>query len=285
MLFVQYQYQYLVPGSMQQDHYVMHQFANGEYTLKLEAVVAGKKCVVLGSLTASPEQSLQLLLLLTTLKKSGASKLVLFSPYLGYQRQDNCIVGEPCGLQFADTLLHAAGVDQIITVEPHNFAALSSLKVPIYCHSVESIFYDDIARFVALGFGFVFPDAGAAMRYGWLLQKFPTIAQGYFTKKRLGDFVQLADFQGKVACKAIIYDDILDSGITLVQTCIALRSMGVEEIVIFVTHAFFHGDAWLDLFRLGVVALYCTNSLSTADAMNHPQIKVLSTVFLLQKSI
>ncbi len=83
----------------------------------------------------------------------------------------------------------------------------------------------------------------------------------------------------------IIYDDILDSGQTMLQVCIALRQMGVEEIVIFVTHAFFHGYAWHDLWNCGVKKLYCTNSLPSAHQIKHLEIHVKSIAEFLQKSI
>lgn len=285
MLFVQDQYRYLVTESMQQEHYLVSQFANQEYSLKIEALIQGQKCTVLGSLTAPADQSLQLLLLLHTLRKAGVVRLALFSPYLGYQRQDRLDVGLSHGLQWADAMLHAAGVQQIVTIEPHNQQSLMTLQVPVVSYSAEYIFEQEMAHFVDLGFGFIFPDAGAALRYHWVLERFPAATQGYFTKSRLHGMVELQAFQGKVGRKVIIYDDILDSGQTLVQVCIALRQLGVEEIVVFVTHAFFHGQAWNDLWNLGVKALYCTDSVPAAHQIKHLQIYVKSTAYLLQKSI
>lgn len=285
MLFVQDQYRYLVKEAMQQEHYLISQFANQEYALKVESFVQGQKCTVLGSLTAPADQALQLLLLLHTLRKAGAARLVLFSPYLGYQRQDKLDNGVSHGLQWADAMLHAAGVQQIVTIEPHNQQFLMTLQVPVVSYSAEYIFEHEMAHFVSLGFGFIFPDAGAALRYHWVLEKFSAAPQGFFVKTRVHGMIELQSFQGKVGRKVIIYDDILDSGQTLIQICIALRQMGVEEIVIFVTHAFFHGQAWNDLWNLGVKAFYCTDSLPAAHQIKHLQIYVKSTAHLLQKSI
>jgi ribose-phosphate pyrophosphokinase len=285
MLFVQDQYQYLVEKSMHQEHYLVSQFDNQEFVLKVTLAVYGKKCLILGSLTAPAEQALQLLLLLHTLSKAGATHLTLFSPYLGYQRQDKFDIGSSHGLQWADVMLYAADVQQIITIEPHCHQSLVALKVPVVSYSAEHIFEQEMAHFVSLGFGFVFPDAGAVLRHHWISKKFPISAQGFFSKQRLHGMVDLQAFQGKVGRKVIIYDDILDSGQTLLQICIALRQMKVEEIVIFVTHAFFHGQAWNDLWSLGVKMLYCTNSLPSADQIKHLNIHVKSIAYLLQKSI
>jgi len=285
MLFVQDQYQYLMSEFMHQEHYLVSKFSNQELFLTLTSIVHNQRCVVLGSMTAPEDQALELLFLLHTLHKSGANKLVLFSPYLGYQRQDQLNVGSSHGLQWADAMLHAAGVEQIITIEPHNYQSLTSLKIPTLSYTAEYFFEQEMAYFVSLGFGFVFPDAGAAFRYNWIVEKFPAALQGFFIKKRLNGMVELESFQGKVSRKVIIYDDILDSGQTLIQICIALRHMGVEEIVIFVTHVFFHGQAWNDLWSLGVKILYCTDSLPSAHQIRHPQIYVKSITYFLKKSI
>ena len=285
MLFVQDQYQYLVTKSMNQERFLVSQFDNQEFLLTLPSMVFGKKCVVLGSLTAPADQVLQLLLLLHTLREFGAASVILFSPYLGYQRQDGLAAGVSHGLQWADRMLDAVGVSQIVTIEPHNQQSLTLLKIPVFSYSAQSIFELEIAHFVDLGFGFVFPDAGAAMRYSWILERFPTVSQGCFIKQRSQGMINIKSFQGKVGRKVIVYDDILDSGQTLLQICIALRHMDVEEIVVFVTHAFFNGQAWNALWSLGVKSLYCTDSLPQAHQIKHLNIHVKSIAFFLQKTL
>ncbi|MBP6869314.1 ribose-phosphate pyrophosphokinase [Candidatus Babeliales bacterium] len=283
MLFVQDQYQYLVTKSMTQEHYLVSQFENKEYLLKLESLVQGQKCIVVGSLTAPAEQVLQLLLLLHSLREQGALQVILFAPYLGYQRQDSFEIKTCCGLQWADSMLFAAGVDQIITLETHCPSFLPLLKVPVIVHNSSIFFEEEMTYFIAAGFGFIFPDAGAVARSSWILEKFPQVNYGHFQKNRVHGVVQFEKFQGKVGRKVMIVDDIVDSGQTLVQLCIILRQLGVEEIVVFVTHAFFHGQAWNDLWSLGVKLLFCTNSLPKSDQVRHPQIQCKFINFLLQK--
>jgi ribose-phosphate pyrophosphokinase len=285
MVFVQEQYKYLVKDVAHRDEYFITQFANQEYSIQLAGSVYGQTCIVVGSLTAPEDQALQLLLLLHTLHASGATRLILFAPYLGYQRQDDKQVGLSCGLQWADAMIYAVGVHQIITLEQHSQQVLASCKVPIVSFSLEHIFHEEIAYFVELGFSFIFPDAGAVLRHRWLVDKFPHVLQGSFIKKRQHGMIEFENFLGKVGRKVIIFDDILDSGQTLIQICIALRHMGVDEIVIFVAHAFFHGSAWNDLWSLGVKVLYCTDSLPSAYNLRHIQIRQKSIRYFLQKII
>lgn len=283
MLFVQDQYQYLMKDIVLQEHYVVEQFANQEYIIKSLPIVLHKKCLVIGSLTSSADQALSLLLLLYTLVQEGAEQLVLYSPYLGYQRQDFQLIGQSQGLQWADTMLQATGIDRIIAIDPHCQDYLSKLQVLVVAQTTESIFDQEMAYFVSIGFTFIFPDQGAAIRYHWIQEIFPSVSQGWFLKKRNMHEVDLQNFNGKLSKKVMICDDILDSGQTLLQTCLALKQMGVQEIVIFVSHAFFNGAAWNDLWSLGVKVLYCTNSTLQSHQIDHPSIHVKSIIPLLQK--
>ncbi len=283
MLFVQEQYQYLVKNVVMQENFFVEQFENQEFILKLSSSVLDKKCLVIGSLLAPTEQAMSLLLLLHTLVQEQAAQVVLYAPYLGYQRQDLHKIGKSQGLLWADAMLHATGIQGIVTVESHCENLLPSLQVPVITQSVETIFDLDMANLVSVGFTFVFPDFGAVERSAWISELFPAVSQGYFFKKREHGTIELCNFQGKIGRKIIIYDDILDSGQTLIQVCIALKQMHVDEIVIFVAHAFFHGAAWNDLWSLGVKILFCTNSAPQVNQMYHPQIRVRSIMPLLQK--
>lgn len=285
MLFFQDQYKYLVDAFAQKKSYSIKQFANQELVIKLQSDITDKKCIVVGSLTTPQDQALSMLLLLHTLKIQGACSITLYSPYLGYQRQDNYFTGRSQGILFADAMLFAAGVHQIVTLEPHCAQLFNQLQVPVFAQNVEQLFIQEIAYYVSMGFTFVYPDHGSAGRSNWIHNLFPSVWQGFFSKTRDFEIVDVYNFQGKVGSKVIIYDDILDSGQTLIQICMALNLMHVQEIVVFVTHAFFHGAAWNDLWQLGVKILYCTDSTPQAYQINHPRVVVKSIVPLLKKIV
>lgn len=285
MLFFQEQYQYLAAFFSEQKSYQVRQFENQEIVIKLFDDVHDRKCMVVGSLSAPPEQFLALLLLLHTLMQEKASSVILYSPYLGYQRQDFYKIGRSQGYLWTDAILASLGPVKVVTLEAHNRDQLSLASVPVLVQTPDLIFGHDIAHFVSLGFTFVYPDVGATKRSTWISSLFPDVSYGFFLKKRNFQELSVHDFQGKIGKKVIVYDDILDSGQTLIQTCIALKLMGVEEIVIFVTHAFFHGNAWNDLWGLGVKALYCTNSTPQSHKINHQHIHVVPITPLIKNII
>lgn len=283
MLFIQPQYAYLINHLSNTRTYKATYFAHQEIFIQLIDDVMDKNCIVIGSLHGPANQAVELLALLDTLKRSGARCVTLCSPYLGYGRQDKKTVGSLQGLDFADTLLSAVGVDHLWTIEPHNPTIFTSLKVPVTATSGFMIFSDDIIRLLEQGYSIIFPDKGAYHRNLAILENFKITNFGYFTKSRHPDGSLTVDaFYGKHTNKIILYDDILDSGATMVTACKALQSMKITNITICVTHAFFHGTIWHELLTKYVERILCSNSLESTDQIKHPKIIIKNIRFLLQ---
>ena len=281
MIFIQPEYRYLLKSADQVGEYEVGTHSNHEIFIKLHHEVAGKICHVIGCLAAAPEKALELLLLCHTLKKEGALKVSLISPYLGYSRQDQNHGFKSYGLKWAFDSLAACGVDEIITLDIHNahFEGVISLASHLIIISPLPLWEPYFYQYAQQGYSFVLPDKGAYDRYEFLHR----YVWAYFEKKRSIDDVKIVGMQGKVQQKVVIVDDILDSGQTLLQTCIMLQSMGVQEIVIFVTHGVFSKNSWNEVFALGVKFVYCTNSLPGAAFLQHPCIKIVSIRNLLDK--
>jgi ribose-phosphate pyrophosphokinase len=282
MIFVQRQYAYLVPALQQKKYHIVY-FENQERQIQLEDYeIQGAVCTVVGSLTVCPEQVIELFILLHTISLLKPKALILFSPYLGYQRQEKFVQGKSWGMDWAFTMLKSVGVSEIITLEPHFIHLPEPAIIPIKFYQSDMWFDDLVVEYITKGFHFLFPDQGAYIRHNWLVRYYPDAYAGYFTKYRNGNAMSLGRFHGIMAFKIIIYDDILDSGVTMRAVCQVLQAMGVQEIVIFVTHAFFHGSAWQELWDLGVQVIYCTNSLPHAQFITSFNVSVKSIDFCLQ---
>jgi ribose-phosphate pyrophosphokinase len=61
--------------------------------------------------------------------------------------------------------------------------------------------------------------------------------------------------------RAIVYDDILDTGDTLVACCERLVEAGAKRISVFATHGLFTGSNWHRLWELNVERITCTDSV------------------------
>ena len=84
-----------------------------------------------------------------------------------------------------------------------------------------------------------------------------------------------------VGQQAVIVDDILDTGGTLVSCCEQLQQRGVRDITILITHGLFTGMLWQKLWTLGVKRIYCTDTVPPAQERPVENISTLSVLPLL----
>jgi ribose-phosphate pyrophosphokinase len=179
-------------------------------------------------------------------------------------------------------LLGASGLSEVLTVDVHSPRARALFPVPVISLSPAPLFADIIA---GLGLGdptVVAPDEGARSRCESVRQ-----AAGigrpvaWFSKARGPEGIAHSPVHGAVGRQAILVDDILDTGATLLSACEALRRAGTQEIVIMATHGLFSGPHWKRLWKLGVTRIYCTDTNPRPPAAAAEPITVLSVASLL----
>ena len=61
--------------------------------------------------------------------------------------------------------------------------------------------------------------------------------------------------------RAVVVDDILDTGGTLVSCCRQLRDAGVRQIGVIATHGLFTGEHWRALLSEGVQQIWITDTV------------------------
>ncbi len=272
----------LEPGAFQ-----IARFENGELHAHVETPVTAQSCLVLGSIAPPDEQLLSVLLLAHTLKKEGASQVTAVFPYLGYARHDKNTPGQSLATAWAGSLIRASGYDRAITVDVHSEKTKQLFPVPLVSLSPAGLFAEAIARYGLSEATLVAPDEGAIARCeavrtaaGMSCSKIP-----YFEKHRTETGIIHDGPIGEVSRRAVIIDDILDTGATLLSACEKLSKTGVEEIEVMVTHGLFTGTRWKDLYRLGVKRIFCTGSVPLPAGVDGQSIVRLSITPLLAKEL
>ena len=262
-------------------------FENGELHAHVTTPVVGQHCVVLGSIAPPDEQFLSSSLLIHTLKKEGASQVSAVFPYLGYARHDKDQPGQSLATAWAGSLVKASGCDRLITVDVHSEESKRLFSVPIVSLSPAGVFAEAISRCDLTAATIVAPDEGAIGRCeavraaaGMSPSKIP-----YFKKHRTETGITHAGPIGDVGREAVIIDDILDTGSTLVSACENLSLAGVDEISVMVTHGLFTGARWKDLYRLGVRRIFCTDSVPLPAGVDRRSIVRLSITPLLAQEL
>jgi ribose-phosphate pyrophosphokinase len=263
----------------------VQRFANRELSLAVETEVGGRRCVVLGSIAPPDEQMLALAMAADTLKRQGAARVIALLPYMAYARQDRAEPGKGLGIAWAGEVLRASGVDELVTIDIHSRRAAELLQMPVTSLSPAELFAAEMERLDLLDATIVAPDEGAIGRSRAVAEAAgidrPIV---HLRKERTAAGVVHRELLGEVGRRAVVVDDILDTGATLVSCCEELARRGTEETVAMITHGLFTGDRWKELLSQGADLCVTDSVPSVAD---HPPegVRVLSVRPLIEQAL
>lgn len=218
-------------------------FADGEIMPVSDIAVRGKDVYVVASTCTPVNQNLmELLLFIDSLKRASAKSITIALTYYGYARQDRKVSGrQPIGAKLVADLLQTAGVTKIIAVDLHNTAIQGFFDIPI----------DDIRGQFTLAkaiqrtqekFTVVSPDHGGTVRARTLAELLSDdIKICIIDKRRTGvNQTEVMGLIGEIKGQnAVIIDDIIDTGGTIIKAAETLKRNGAKKVVIAATHGIF----------------------------------------------
>lgn len=239
-------------------------FPDGESYLRIETRVTGQHCIILANLSHPDEKFLPLVFLAATLRELGAASVGVVAPYLSYMRQDRRFVdGEAVTSRiFAKQI--SQQVDWLVTVDPHlhRYRSLDEIySIPtraVQAAPILAAWLSTQTHVVLIG-----PDAESEQWVSEIAaQSGHPFAVG--NKQRHGDrdvVVSLPDLTRYVGCTAIIIDDVISSGQTLLRCVQALKSQQFKQIECIAVHGIFADAIDKLLMAQGVTRLITTNSI------------------------
>ncbi len=241
------------------------QFPDDESYLRIEQDVAQQDIFILATLDRPNEKFLPLIFLADTLKELGAKSVSVIAPYLSYMRQDcRFHAGEAItSRSFAQSL--SRHIDGLITVDPHlhRYHNLNEIySVPAIAVSAEAVLAERLT-----GYGkntvLVGPDAESAQ---WLqrLSEYSGLPYVVGEKQRLGDRsvkIVLPDMSAYQNYTAVMMDDVVSSGQTLLQCLAELRKQGIQTVDCLAVHGIFVDQVDEQLKQQGLRQLITTNSI------------------------
>ncbi len=243
-------------------------FPDGDIYLKFNAAVKGHIVAIMQSFQPKPEQSLlRVLFAAHTARDLGARKVILVAPYLAYMRQDARFnPGEAVSSKIVGSLLSSA-FDRVITFDPH-IHRYKSIRDVFRCAATRltanSLMADYIKRrYPKNDYAIIGPDWES---YQWAehIAKRMGAPVTVFRKKRLSSYkvqvrmVNPLPLKGK---KAIIVDDIISTGHTMVEAAKQLRKAGVKSISAVCVHPLFVGKALQKMRKAGISRIVSTNCI------------------------
>jgi ribose-phosphate pyrophosphokinase len=229
------------------------EFEDGEHKARPLDDFAGADVYVVHSLHGGPRQSAndklcRLLFFIGALKDAGAGRVTAVTPYLCYARKDRRTKpNDPVTTRYVAGLFESVGTDCVVTLEVHNPAAFENAS---RCRTVAltgtPLFADYIKKNLANEkLSVISPDAGGMKRAELLRQTLETalghpVGKGLAEKYRSAGVVSGDLFVGEVAgTTALIVDDLISTGGTLLRAARAARAAGARRVLALVTHGLF----------------------------------------------
>lgn len=232
-------------------------FEDGEHKIRSLESVRGRDAYVVQSLHGGDGESvndklIRLLFFIGALKDAAAARVTAVVPYLGYARKDRKTKSrDPVATRYVAGLFESVGTDRIVTMDVHNLAAFqNAFRCRTEHLEAAGLFAEHFAALLAgREAAVVSPDAGGIKRADWfrtlLTRATGNDATGGFMEKyRSRDVVSGGAFVGDVAGRvAIIVDDLISSGTTMLRSAHACRDHGASGVYAVATHGLFVGDA------------------------------------------
>lgn len=266
-------------------------FPDGERRVQIQERVVDEDCVVVQP-TATPvdENYMELFFLCDGLKRSGARSVTLVIPYLGYQRQDHVFrTGEAVSLEVVIKFLEEVGIDRVIAFDFHSVKIPELFKIPVDHLSAMPLFAEVIKKrgFLTEDTVLVSPDMGGIRRVKILSELLDGMTYAAIEKERdlITGKVEARGIEGKTARRAIIVDDMISSGSTMIKAAELLISKGTEEVYVFATHAIFSADAPELLEASKIAEVYVTDTVYIPKDKYFAKLNVLSVGEMIAREI
>ncbi len=250
-------------------------FADGENYLRLdiedETAVQGSETIIVQSTgpSASGNQNarlFELLMMISAIKRMGASKIIVVIPYLAYARQDK--VFRPGECEFANIILKTIDlmeINELYVVDVHAPDVLKELitnKV-VNIDSMKAL-ADYIKGIGAKDIVVVSPDKGAVERSKAFAKHFgDNVPVEYFEKKRDVKTGEI-EMEGKLTLKdkdVVISDDIIATGGTMAKAIEISKKSGANKIFAVATHALLLEQAKFRILSAGADEIIGTDSI------------------------
>jgi ribose-phosphate pyrophosphokinase len=233
------------------------EFEDGEHKSRPLVNIRNRDVFVIQSLYADAKESgndklLRLLFFIGALRDASAARVTAVVPYLAYARKDaKTQTRDPVMTRYVAQLFEAVGTDRVLTLDVHNLAAFQNA---FRCHTdhleATKLF---VAHWAPLlknepRVTVVSPDIGGIKRaerfrqaLARTLDQEPTLA--FMEKARARGMLRTGRLAGDVGETAIIIDDLISTGGTLLQAAIACRDRGATQVFAAATHGLFTGDS------------------------------------------
>jgi ribose-phosphate pyrophosphokinase len=257
-------------------------FANGEtYCRYLESIRGADVFIVQSCAPPVNDHLIELLIMIDAAKLASANRITAVMPWFPYSRQDKkSAPREPITAKLVAEMLEGAGADRVLTMDLHAGQIQGFFKIPVDHMTALPLFAqyyrdkglhgDDIVC--------VAPDPGRAK----MGTKFAEMLEADFAMMRKTrpeqEVASITEVSGRVRGKvAIMSDDIIVTGGTLIAGARALKEAGAADVYACATHALMPEQA-LEKLAASELAEIAVSDTVPIDPVRAPEKIIVRTV-------
>jgi ribose-phosphate pyrophosphokinase len=263
-------------------------FQNGETRIKLHDNVRGCDVFVIQP-TCSPvdHHLMELLLLIDGLRRASAARVTAVIPYYGYAKQEKKTSGrEPISAKLVANLIRTAGADRVLTMDLHAPAIEGFFDIPVDHLQAGPMLADYIRDLNLPNPVVVSPDAGGVGRANRFRERIGAGLAIIAKQRPDADIAEVLEIVGEVEDKtAIIVDDMISTGGTLVEAAHALLDRGARKVYACATHGVFAGNALANIHTSSLVETIVTNTIPQSAEAFGARIRTISVAPLFAEAI
>ena len=266
----------------------INRFRDREINIFINESVRGSDSFIIQPLSSpANEHIMELLILLDALKRASARSVNAVIPYYGYARQDRKTrARDPITAKLLADLLTTAGAGRVVAMDLHAGQIQGFFNIPFDHLTAISLLANYFQKINVKDGIVVSPDLGGVTRTR-NLANFLKMPIAVIDKKRSAPNEAevmniIGDVEGKVA---IMIDDIIDTGGTIVQGAEALLNKGATEVYACCTHPVFSEPALDRLCSSVLKEIVVTNTIPFKDNDCPEKIKVITVAPLIGEAI
>jgi ribose-phosphate pyrophosphokinase len=223
-------------------------FTNGEtYCRYKESIRGADVFIVQTGCIPVDEHLMELMLMIQAAKLASAKRITAVVPLFPYARQDRkAKPREPISARLVADMLQLAGADRVLTMDLHAGQIQGFFTIPVDHMTALPLFARHFRDLGVTGSDVVSvaPDEGRAkmaVRFAEMIEAEFAIMHKTRPER---EQVKVTEITGRVRDKvAVVGDDVIMTGGTLLANVDALREKGVKGVWVYATHGVFCGGA------------------------------------------
>jgi len=265
-------------------------FANGETYCRYNESIRGADVFILQTGCQPVDRNLmELFFMIQGAKLASAKRITAVMPLFPYARQDRkAKPREPISARLVADILQLAGADRVLTMDLHAGQIQGFFTIPVDHMTALPLFARHFRDMGLTGPGVVSvsPDAGRAR----LAVRFAEMIDADFAimhkTRPAHDEVSVTEIAGRVRDKvAIVGDDVIMTGGTLLANVAALKDHGVNDVWVFATHGLFCNGALGRFADSGITGILVTDTVPIDPRERPDNLTVLTVSGLLAETM